>query len=349
MKVCLFDPGIENNIGEPSLNLGDLIIQQAVERELDKMFGLKNIMKFSTHAGLTKEEIKVIRHECSFIIVGGTNLLSSNMNEYRQWKIGIKTALQLKKVFLLGVGWWQYQHSPNLYTRILLKTTLSGKGIHSVRDSYTREKLEQMGIINVLNTGCPTMWPLALIDSESFPIAKSDNILLMLTDYNKNIELDKKLLELLVSKYENVYFWPQGRGDAEYIFELQSQLNLPVILLEESLVSLDNFINSGISFDYIGTRLHGGIRCLCAKKRTLILEIDNRAKEIARDTQLPTIDRGNLDYISKWIDGSSFPKIRIDLAAIDKWKNQFTHLVKIDKQVENHLETNFKEVIKPAR
>ena len=164
-----------------------------------------------------------------------------------------------------------------------------------------------------------------------------------------HFDADKKLLELLVSKYERVYFWPQGRGDAEYISELQSELNLPVILLEESLVSLDNFINSGIYFDYIGTRLHGGIRCLCSKKRTLILEIDNRAKEIAHDTQLPTIDRENIEYISKWIDGSSFPKIRLDLAAIDKWKNQFTHFIKIDKQVDSHLDTKLREVMKPVQ
>lgn len=337
MKICLLDPGIENNLGAPSSNLGDLIIQDAVQRELDKIFGIKNITKFSTHSALTKQEIEFIRNECLLIIVGGTNLLSSKMNEYRQWKIGIKTAFQLKKTILLGVGWWQYQDSPNLYTRILLKTALSRKGIHSVRDSYTRDKLPQIGIKNVLNTGCPTMWPLAEMHSGHFPIAKSDNVLLMLTDYNKNVELDKKLLELLFSKYERVYFWPQGRYDAEYISELKSALNIPVIILEESLVALDQFINSGISFDYVGTRLHGGIRCLCSKKRSLILEIDNRAKEIARDTQLPTIDRANFEYISQWIDGSSSPKIRLDLTAIDKWKSQFSHLRKIDSHVEHCL------------
>lgn len=329
MKICLFDPGIENNIGQPSSNLGDLIIQEAVERELDKIFGIKNIIKFSTHAGLTKEEVEFIRNDCCFTIVGGSNLLSSNMNEYRQWKIGLKTVFQLKRAILLGVGWWQYQESPNLYTRILLKRALAKKGIHSVRDGYTKEKLQQIGIKNVLNTGCPTMWPLAGIHPENFPVAKSDNVLLMLTDYNKDIELDKKLLSLLFSKYEKIYFWPQGRHDAKYISELTSELKSPVIILEESLASLDDFIHSGISFDYIGTRLHGGIRCLCAKKRALILEIDNRAKEIARDTQLPTVERVNVEYISKWIDGSFFPNIKLDLATIEQWKFQFFHSIKI--------------------
>ncbi|KAB8317849.1 polysaccharide pyruvyl transferase family protein [Tolypothrix campylonemoides VB511288] len=340
MKICLLDPGIENNIGQPSSNLGDLIIQEAVERELNKIFGSKNFIKFSTHAALTKQEIELIRNDCFLTLVGGSNLLSSNMNEYRQWKIGLKTAFQLKKAILLGVGWWQYQDSPNLYTQILLKTTLARKGIHSVRDSYTKDKLQQIGIKNVLNTGCPTMWQLAAIHPENFPVAKSDNILLMLTDYNKDIQLDKKMLKLLFSKYEKIYFWPQGRHDAKYISELISELKSPVIILEESLASLDQFIHSGISFDYIGTRLHGGIKCLCAKKRALILEIDNRAKEIARDTQLPTTERANLEYISKWIDGSSFPNIKLDLAAIEQWKNQFLNLIKIDSQVENCLVKN---------
>ena len=32
------------------------------------------------------------------------------------------------------------------------------KYIHSVRDSFSEQMLNSMGITNVINTGCPTMW-----------------------------------------------------------------------------------------------------------------------------------------------------------------------------------------------
>lgn len=318
MNICLLDPGIENNSASPSSNLGDLIIQDAISREINRMFHQHNVIRFSTHIYLKKQEFKALRN-CSLILVGGTNLISSNMNSYNQWKISIIDAFKIKNAILLGVGWWQYQSQPNFYTKTLLNAVLSKTAIHSVRDSYTQKQLELAGIRNVINTGCPTMWPLADIKTEEFPFSKSENVLLMLTDYNKNIELDKKLLEILFYHYNKIYFWPQGRGDKTYI----SELDFPVTVLDESLEALDRFINSGLSFDYIGTRLHGGIRCLCSKKRSLILEIDNRAKEIAHDTNLPTAHRADFEYINQWINGKDLTKIKLNIANIEKWKSQF--------------------------
>lgn len=317
MKICLLDPGIENNSGSPSANLGDLIIQEAVEREIAENFGNQELIRFSTHASLEKQHLQAIK-KCSLTFVGGTNLLSSDMKAYRQWKIGLRAALQLKGAILLGVGWWQYQENPTWYTKTVLRAALSSKAIHSVRDNYTKEKLNSIGIQNVINTGCPTMWPLAAIKPEKIPTGKSENALSMLTDYSKNPALDKKFLELLASNYEKVYMWPQGKGDREYILEL----DVPVIILERSLEALDQFIK-GNSFDYVGTRLHGGVRCLLSSKRSLILEIDNRAKEIAHDTGLPTSKRDDLDYISQWIQGQTITQLRLDLNSIQQWKNQF--------------------------
>ena len=318
MKICLLDPGIENHQGFPSSNLGDLIIQEAVNRELNSIFGEQNLVRLSTQAPLSQEEFKLVQ-KCSMIIVGGTNLLSSYMNKYKQWKVSLKDAIRLRKAVLLGVGWWQYQETPNLYTRLLLNTAISHKLIHSVRDNYTKAKLQEIGIKKIINTSCPTTWTLANIKPEEIPQSKSQHALVMLTDYNQNIDLDRKLLELINSKYEKVFFWPQGRGDKDYILDL----NFPVTVLEHSLEALDRLINSGVSFDYVGTRLHGGIRCLCSRKRSLILAIDNRAKEIANDIHLPVVNRTELEAVKAWIDGSSMTKINLDLDAIACWKKQF--------------------------
>jgi len=58
-------------------------------------------------------------------------------------------------------------------------------------------------------------------------------------------------------------------------------------------------------------------------KRPLVLEVDNRAKEIARDTGFPTAPRGDFAAISRWIAGSSPLHIRINSAAIGQWREQF--------------------------
>ena len=36
--------------------------------------------------------------------------------------------------------------------------------------------------------------------------------------------------------------------------------------LRSSITALEQFIHSGVHFDYIGTRLHGGVICLLAGK-----------------------------------------------------------------------------------
>ena len=48
------------------------------------------------------------------------------------------------------------------------------------------------------------------------------------------------------------------------------------------------------NIDYVGTRLHAGIRALQHKKRTIIIGIDNRAIEKAKDFNLTVIDRKNI-------------------------------------------------------
>lgn len=325
MKICLLDPGLENHTGLPSLNLGDLIIQEAVKRELFSLFPDADITQISTHAPLGKPEIDVIR-QCPLVFVGGSNLLSSYMDQYKQWDISLIDAIKIRRAILLGAGWWQYQGELNQYTKALLKILLSSKVVHSVRDQYTQKKLQSIrlknvpvGIKNVLNTGCPTMWPLIDIHPEEFPSQPSENVLLMLTDYRKEPELDRKLLEVLFKEYKNVYFWQQGRGDESYIREL----DFPVKHIAHSLSALDEFIQSGISFDYVGTRLHGGIRCLRERKRALVIEVDNRAREIAQDTNLQTVARDNFTYVKQWIDGSPAPNIQLDREAIETWRNQF--------------------------
>lgn len=317
--ICLLDPGLEDNDHRPSTNLGDLIIQQAVLREINALFEHQPILSLSTHAPLEEKHFQLIQ-TCSTILLGGTNLLSSNMNHYNQWKVVLRDAFRLRKrVILLGVSWWQYQGRPNLYTLALLHLALSSRGIQSVRDNYTKEKLRSIGLWNVLNTGCPTMWSLAHLSPQEIPQTKAKNVLLMFTDYSQKPDLDRRLLELAIANYETVYFWPQGVGDRDYV----TSFNLPVHILERSLTALEQLLESDLSLDYIGTRLHGGIRCLLARRRSLILKIDHRATEIANETGLPAVDRDDFAAMEQWIQAPFVTKITLDTAAIEQWRNQF--------------------------
>ncbi|XGV94856.1 MAG: polysaccharide pyruvyl transferase family protein [Leptolyngbya sp. BL-A-14] len=317
--ICLLDPGFEDHNKTPSKNLGDLIIQQAVRREINQLFHRRSILSLSTHSPLEKKHFQLIR-DCSIVLLGGSNLLSSNMNHYNQWNIFLRDALRLqKRVILLGVSWWQYQGRPNFYTLSLLHLALSSKGIHSVRDNYTKKKLRSIGIWNVVNTSCPTMWAFANLNPHEIPRTKAKNVLLMLTDYSQKPDLDRRLVELALANYETVYFWPQGAGDRDYI----TRFNLPVHILDRSLIALENLLQSDLPLDYIGTRLHGGIRCLLARRRSLILKIDHRATEIAQETGLPSVDRDDFKQMEQWIQEPFVTKISLDTAAIEQWRNQF--------------------------
>jgi len=318
--IYLFTPALMNNFGTLSTNLGDLIIHEAVFDELSSLFPKEKFVNISSHTSI--ENFNLIFRKNDLCFVGGSNLLSSNMNHYAQWKIDIKDIFKIKNVILMGVGWWQYQSAPNFYTKLLLNQVLSKKIIHSVRDNYTATMLRKIGINNVVNTHCPTLWPLIKKDLNLIPKNKSENILLMLTDYKKSPITDKILFDIAEKHYEKIYFWPQGSKDLDYFNELG--ITQPVTILRSSIDELDKLLKSDIGLDYIGTRLHGGIRCIVNDRRSLVLEVDNRAKEISKDTGFPTTERDNFNFIETWIQSKTYTNINLHEDSIISWRAQFS-------------------------
>ena len=329
MKICVLDPGLQTQDGAPSTNLGDLIIQDAVSREIARLFPDAEKYHYATHSPLTKERLASLS-QMDVILVGGTNLLTSRFRPWNrwnetyqcwsnQWSINLLEAMKIRRAVLLGTGWVQYQGTPDFFTKLMYGSALNKQGFHSVRDAYSYAKLNESGISNVLNTGCVTMWGFAEMDMDTIPETKGENALLMLTDYKKDHKLDSQLLQILKERYKEVYAWPQGTEDASYLKELEYS----GVVLERSLQGLDTFIQSGVSFDYIGTRLHGGMRCLQNQRRALIIEVDNRATEIAKDTGLPTVKRDDFATVSGCIEGAVRPSIHLPLDAIAQWRGQF--------------------------
>lgn len=321
MGVLLFNPTLKDNNGTLNSNLGDIIITQAVMAEMNRIFPGEEIISISSHTqpgDAEKSKIERSRHR----IVGGTNVLSSDMRNCRQWSIPGRL-MALHPAILCGVGWQHYQPSVKLFTRVLLNFALSRTYIHSVRDGYTKKKLASCGIWNVVNTSCPTLWGLAgqrRVVNQQKP-AKS--VLLMLTDYRKDQEADALLVSCLGGQYETIYFWPQGEMDLTYLLDLVKPNSSKLVVLERTLEALDACLSAVADLDYVGTRLHGGIRCLIAGKRSLILQVDNRATEIANETGLPALPRTDFANIKKWVKAGWKSEIWVDAKPVKRWREQF--------------------------
>lgn len=315
-------PYLDLGIIDPSIgtyNLGDHIIHEAVLSELRKIYPNDFITKYPSQVQ-TSYDAKKMMNEKDFLFLAGTNLLSSNMDVYNQWKIdpGHKLFLK-KKVILMGVGWWQYQSTPNRYTRNLYKSILSDKYLHSVRDSYTYNMLNEIGICNVVNTSCPTLWNISPNLCNLVPQSRSSDVVTTLTCYNMNPEYDRKILKILSSKYENVHLWIQGLQDFSYLNTiLPDKENIKLV---SPTIEAFNLVLNNKNVDYIGTRLHAGIRALQRGVRTLIIAVDNRAYEIGKDVNLNVTTREKIDSIVEFIDYSYKTNIMLPIENIERWKS----------------------------
>ncbi|UGV40039.1 polysaccharide pyruvyl transferase family protein [Methanococcoides orientis] len=313
-NVALFDTSI------CSTNLGNNIIMESVREVISDVCNNNFVSILPAHDKLGLKSYNTLK-KTKFSIVGGTNLLASNMLRSDQWKINLISTCFSKNVILLGVGWQQYQKRPNIYTKMLLKLTLDDGYIHSVRDNYTKEMLESIGINNVVNTGCPTMWKLDKNHCSKIPKYKSKDVVFTLTDYRKDPAKDFELIETLCSKYENIYFWPQGRTDYKY-FDTISPSKNRIQILKPNLKAFD-FVLEKDSIEYVGTRLHAGMRALQYGKRCIIIGVDNRALEMKNDFELNVIERKSVTNIGELIESDFSTKLKIPHKEISLWKNQF--------------------------
>lgn len=312
-KIALYNPQIS------SLNIGDHIIFDGVYTQLGKLVDKSFVVEVPTHLPISRYLRHIKNSDYKFIC--GSNLLRGKMNRiFRQWDINIFNSKLVGPAVLIGAGWWQYGDEPNFYTKKLYKKVLSKKFYHSVRDSYTEKQMKKMGFENVINTGCPTMWNLTRDHCLDIPKEKAQDVVCTITDYNGNIEKDRLLLQILLKNYKNVYLWIQGYNDFEYFRKLDID-EKKIKIVAPNLKEYDLILEKDI--DYIGTRLHGGIRALQKKKRTIIIAIDNRAIEKQKDFNLTCILRENIEELEKVINCSLTTEINIPIENINKWKQQF--------------------------
>jgi polysaccharide pyruvyl transferase WcaK-like protein len=303
-----------------STNLGDSIIMEAVRHEIAGLFPDSAIFAVTSHEWMGPHSRRLIR-QADWAIAGGTSLLSSRMWFRSNWRVKPIDALSRLRIVLMGVGWYQYQSAPDPYSYWMLKSLLHRSAIHSVRDSYTLKKLISLGTKNVVNTGCPTLWTLVPTHCANLPKQKALSVLTTINSYPKlfDQDADRRMIEILRQHYRDVYLWIQTHTDFEYACSLDPAIHF----INPNLGALDAILCSELDIDYVGNRLHAGIRALQKGRRAIVVEIDNRAREMGQDFGLPTVERTDFDRLERMITEPFEISVRLPNAEIAKWKGQF--------------------------
>lgn len=312
--ISVFDTSVS------TYNLGNEIIMDSVNSQLNELFYNDFIIRLPIEDIGTKARSYNTRALYTF--VGGTNVLNGDIWRYRQWDLTLHNIIILRRLVLMGCGWFQYESkSPTRYTKWALSKVLDRHTVHSVRDEYTLKKCSALGIpgLKFINTGCPTLWNLYPSIISKISPRKSDSVIFTLTDYNQKPVRDKQLISQILSNYQTVYFFPQGTGDITYIKELGVWDNITII--PPRISEFDRIIDAGA--DYLGTRLHAGIRALQRSSRSFIIGIDNRAKEMKINFNLPVVDEDSIGMLGEIVNSDYALKLNIPWDNIRLWKDQF--------------------------
>ena len=322
---------LDTSVG--SQNIGDSIIMDYCKMQAADIFGNIEWNTVSTHVQPEKNKLDVMK-KSKIKLLCGTNILQGDM--FRPALLWLPRIYpEYKGLILFGTGWNSYSTRSNVYTRLFYKFILSKKYTHAVRDNFTKQKLEEMGIRNVVCTACPTMWRLTPEFCEGIRQEKGKYVVTTLTDYDQDTSLDTKMFEILCESYERVYLWPQGTGDKKYFDSLSFVGKENIIMIGDNLYDYDSFLEiNAADLDYVGTRLHGGIRALNHSVRTIIVAVDNRAIEIGKSTNLLVVPRNEINHrLKKTLQSSQRMDIKIPLEEIEKWKGQFSNEYKKENRI----------------
>ncbi|MFR7991438.1 MAG: polysaccharide pyruvyl transferase family protein [Lachnospiraceae bacterium] len=322
-NIVLFDPGVR------SLNKGDEIIMRSARMELAKSGLLQGryVIHSATHAPIVtwyqntvfNPRMKFYDH-AKYKFICGSNLLWKNMMKPRPvFNVDLTNCRPYRNSILMGVGLGQAHSKTNWYTKKLYSKILNKNVVHSVRDQHTADFLKSLGY-KAIDTGCPTMWQFTSDFCRSIPEKKADNVIFTLTDYGRDKTNDQKLIDILLQHYQTVYFWIQGAFDKEYFDSFKNTETIKIV--DPTLEDFSSVLREN-DIDYVGTRLHAGMFAMQHKKRTIIIAIDSRVRDLNAAYALHVIQRDNISKLSNLIETSFATDVQLKEDNIREWLSQF--------------------------
>lgn len=312
-KLVLFDTAIN------SQNMGDSIIAYYCAKALSEILAGKNVLRVPTHTLPSEKQLAEVSRAGEKIVCG-TNLITPHFEDFSNWKMP-SNLKGYRDIVTMGVGWGYYCDDISKTSKFVYRTILSKEKLHSVRDGYTERKFREMGITNVVNTGCPTLWGLTPEHCARIPQKKASRVITTLTDYDRDPEADRCMLDILKSSYKQVFVWLQGTEDDSYLQSLIDSGSVQII--DRDLEQYTKALDMG-DVDYVGTRLHAGIHAMNRGVRTIILAVDNRAAEMGRDFNLPVIQRSDVrNQLPELIAQERTTSVVLPFNTIQQWKTQF--------------------------
>jgi len=163
------------------------------------------------------------------------------------------------------------------------------------------------------------MWMLTPEHCAQIPTKKADKVVFTITagHFDKR---DQDMLDVLLSNYKEVYFWPQGHEDYKRFAKMNNTENVHV--LQASKEAYDKYLTENDT-DYVGTRLHGGVYAMRHKRRAVIIAIDERARAINEKNHLNCIEKDNIQELESLLNSEIKTEIIMPFDEIKRWKAQF--------------------------
>lgn len=309
MHIHLLDTAISSD------NIGDEIIVDHLTDQLYRYFPDAYFTSSSSHDGLGVFGRK-LAHAADLVFLLGTNALHP---EYRWFGGGLwplksaDIAVLENKVVLFGVGAIKDFETVQPRQRRLLQRVLKTDAVHFVRDDTALKLVKQCGL-QVKNGSCPTLW--SLNKPLSFPTRNIDRAVFSLTYYRAQSS-DADFVAMMQERYSDLHFWAQQIEDIEYLQQFPGTRDIPIVA--PNLRAYDAILQAE-DCDVIGSRLHGGIRALHHGRRSVVIAVDNRARDIGRETSLPVIAQA--DVVSK-LDDMLSAEIRVDMSSLTNMRDAF--------------------------
>lgn len=319
-NIILFDTSVGTT------NKGDDIIMMSTVRGLTEILDKNYVVKIPTHITPFSWyqthfwwKAKWVKNaDLKFIC--GTNLLANNLRyPVNDLNVHLWNCSPMENSILVGVGNSLLNKTINQYTRKIYDKILSHDLIHSTRDDETTEMLKKMGF-KAITTGCVTLWGLTPEHCAEIPTQKADEVVFTLTGPQRDEKWDQKMLDILKKNYRKRYFYVQTIWDMEYFNKLKRLEDVEIICPD--VYAYGKFLDTH-DVDYVGTRLHGGIFAMQHKKRTIILTIDNRARNITKVSNLNTLERNKVFDLDDMINSEFATNITMDYNVLNSWKHQF--------------------------